>query len=181
MDSNPKNHFKYCPRCAASALFNESDLSLSCVQCGFHFFLNASAAVTALIFNQKEKLLFTLRGVEPSIGALDLPGGFVDPGECAEDALMREISEELDLIPEQIEYYGSFPNKYHYSGTVVNTVDLVFKCKVNDFSQLKYRDDIIGLKFILPQEVDLNEVPFESVKNILKRINQEKRSINMPL
>jgi NAD+ diphosphatase len=139
----------------------------------FSFFLNSSAAVTALIYNQKGELLFTHRGVEPSIGKLDLPGGFIDPGENAETAMMREIKEELDLTPDKIEYFASFPNEYHFSGTVVFTIDMVYKCSVSDFSTLTYRDDIIGLEFIKPEKVDFNEIPFKSVRNIIKAIRNE--------
>ena len=173
MDVHPENHFKYCPRCAAKGAFNVKNFSFKCHSCDFQFFLNSAAAVTALIFNEKDELLLTRRAVEPEFGKLDLPGGFVDPMESAEHALLREIKEELDLEPEQISFFGSFPNEYLFSGTSVFTVDLVFNCVVSDFSSLTCRDDIMGLEFIKPTEIDLKEIPFQSVKNILKRIQNE--------
>ena len=173
MDAHPHSHYKYCPRCGTKGQFNDEQLSFSCSACGFQFFLNASAAVSALIFNNKGELLMTHRGVEPALGMLDLPGGFIDPGESAEIALLREIEEELDLVPEMIEYYGSFPNEYQYSGTIVFTVDLVFKCKVTDFSQLKFRDDIAGIQFIHPLLINIEDLPFQSVRNLIKEIQNE--------
>ena len=171
---HPKNHYKFCPRCSNEGFFDENQLAFKCHCCGFNFYLNSSAAVTALIFNEKHELLLTRRGVEPSIGMLDLPGGFIDPGENAEEAMLREIKEELDIVPYKIEYYGSFPNEYSYSGTVVYTIDITFKCTVSDFSNLKFRDDIIGLEFKKLNEIELKEVPFKSVRNILKRLQNEK-------
>ena len=173
MDVHPQNHYKYCPRCSAKGHFNTDDYSFSCPECGFQFFLNASAAVTALIYNDKGELLMTRRGVEPEYGKLDLPGGFIDPQESAEEALMREVEEELDLIPDHIEYYASFPNEYLYSGTIVFTVDMVFMCKVSDFSTLKFRDDISGIEFIHPSKINIDDLPFQSVKNLIKRIQNE--------
>lgn len=173
MDKHPKNHFNYCPRCAAKGEFNETSYSFKCHNCGFHFFLNSAAAVTALIFNEKGELLLSRRGVEPSKGELDLPGGFVDPMESAEHALLREVKEELDLNPESVTYFGSFPNEYHFSGTTVYTVDLVFKCEISDFGPLVFRDDIIGLEFKRPSEINLAEIPFRSVQNIIKKIQQD--------
>ena len=173
MDVHPKNHFIYCPRCSSKGTFNENDFSFKCHSCSFHFYLNSSAAVTALIFNEKGELLLTRRGVEPALGMLDLPGGFVDPGESAEQALLREVKEELDLEPESITYWGSFPNKYLFSGTIVYTVDLVFKCLINNFSPLKFRDDIVGLDFIHPVKINLENIPFQSVQNIIKKIKNE--------
>lgn len=173
MDHHPKNHYRFCPRCGKKGQFNVNNNSFKCDSCAFHFFLNSSAAVTALIFNEENELLFTKRGVEPDIGKLDLPGGFVDPGENIEMALLREIKEELDLTPESIEYYGSFPNEYHFSGTVVNTIDMVFKCDVTDFTKLTYRDDIIGLKFIDLDNINLDLIPFKSVRNIIHSLNKK--------
>jgi mutator protein MutT len=167
---SPSFHYRFCPRCSAEGTFNSQNNSFKCSTCGFNFFLNSAAAVTALIFNQEKELLMTRRGIEPAIGKLDLPGGFVDPGESAENALFREIGEELDLVPDEISYYGSFPNQYQFSGTIVDTIDLVFKCRVTDFSKLKYRDDICGIEFVKLEEIDLDEVPFQSVKNIIRKL-----------
>lgn len=172
--SHPSNHYKFCPRCAARGVFNHEDLSFKCPSCGFHFFMNSAAAVMAVIFNPEDELLIVKRGVEPSIGMFDLPGGFVDPGENAESALVREIKEELNLSPSSYSFFSSFPNQYNYSGTTVYTVDLVFKCDVADFSELKFGDDIMGIEFIKPEEINLDLVPFESAKNLLKKLIHER-------
>lgn len=50
-----------------------------------------AAAVAGLIFNEKGQLLLTIRAKDPGKGLLDLPGGFVDMGENADQALRREI------------------------------------------------------------------------------------------
>lgn len=173
MEIHPQNHYKYCPRCSAQGEFNSSVYSFSCKSCGFQFYLNSSAAVTAIIYNDKGELLTTRRGIEPAYGKLDLPGGFIDPGESAEEALLRELEEELDIKPVALEYYGSFPNEYLFAGTIVFTLDIVFKCIVNDFSSLKYRDDIISFEFIDPKKINLSEIPFKSVRNLIKHIQDE--------
>lgn len=172
-ESHPSSHYKFCPRCASSGNFNYEDLSFKCPACGFHFFMNSAAAVMALIYNSEGELLVVKRGVEPSIGMSDLPGGFVDPGENVETALLREMKEELNLIPSSFSFYTSFPNQYHFSETIVYTVDLVFKCEISDFAPMKYGDDIIGISFIKPEEIDFESVSFDSVKNLLKKIIHE--------
>jgi ADP-ribose pyrophosphatase YjhB (NUDIX family) len=50
------------------------------------------------------KVLLIRRKNHPWIGCRALPGGFVDPGECAEEAAARELEEEthlkgLDIAP----------------------------------------------------------------------------------
>lgn len=172
---HPRLHYQFCPRCGQSGTFNDESLSFSCSSCGFMFFLNAAAAVTGLIFDEQQRLLFVRRAVEPDYGKLDLPGGFVDPGENAEDAIIRELKEELGVSPEKIVYYGSFPNEYRFSGTVVYTVDLVFSCQVDDLTNVHCHDDVMGFEFYRPEEVNPEEIPFQSVRNIIRRLIHERK------
>lgn len=48
------------------------------------------------------------RGIEPGIGKLALPGGFVDAQETWEEAGARELKEELQILiePDQIELFS---------------------------------------------------------------------------
>ena len=170
---HPKHSFKHCPRCGNEGNFNSEEYSFKCNSCGFHFFLNASAAVTALIFNENDELLFTRRAIEPAFGKLDLPGGFVDPGESLETAIVREVNEELNLVVDRVEFFSSFPNQYVYSGYVVNTIDSVFKCTISDFSSITSRDDINAYEFHSVHHVNVDEIPFKSVQAILTILKEK--------
>nr|WP_051567975.1 NUDIX domain-containing protein [Draconibacterium orientale] len=97
MNTHPLKVLKYCPKCGSAELHKSGDRSLKCADCGFHFFINSSAAVAALVTDESGKLMLVTRGVEPNYGKLDLPGGFIDPLESAEDAVRRELKEELGL------------------------------------------------------------------------------------
>ena len=105
--------FNYCPSCGAKDVFFDGVKEVSCNDCSLTFFQNIATAV-AVIMEYDEKILFTKRAEEPSIGMLDLPGGFVDPKESAEDAIRREIKEELKIKLGTLEYFSSFPNIYKY-------------------------------------------------------------------
>jgi len=85
------SQFRHCPRCGASALERHSEKSVSCPACGFLFFFNIAAAVAALITDPEGRLLVTKRALDPAQGTLDLPGGFVDPHETAEEAFIYLI------------------------------------------------------------------------------------------
>ena len=52
--------------------------------------------VCALIFHEG-KLLATQRGYGEYAGGWEFPGGKIEPGELPEDAVRRELKEELDL------------------------------------------------------------------------------------
>lgn len=164
----PERVMKFCPKCGSSDFPAHADRSFKCGACGFHFFVNASAAVAALIVNEKGELLLTRRAVDPHKGMLDLPGGFVDPGERAEEALVREIREELNLEVGDYQFLISYPNEYVFSGFTVYTVDLAFVCHVKDFSGMTWQDDISGYVFVSPEVIDYHEICSDSIRRIIQ-------------
>jgi len=168
--THPLNVIKFCPKCGSPDFPAVSEKSFKCADCGFHFFVNASAAVAALIFNEKGELLFTRRAVEPDAGKLDLPGGFADFGESAEEALKRELEEELGIEVERIDYFCSFPNEYVFSGFTVFTLDFAFRVKPVSLSSLKAMDDISGFEFIDPGKVGFDELPAKSMQFFVKKL-----------
>jgi 8-oxo-dGTP pyrophosphatase MutT (NUDIX family) len=173
---HPRYHFLHCPKCATKGGFCENNYSFKCPSCGFHFFLNSAAAVTALIFDNEGKLLVTKRALEPGLGKPDLPGGFIDPNENAETALLRELMEELNIVPNSMTYFGSYPNQYVFSGVTVFTVDLVFHCTITDFDMISPADDITEFSFVNPLDIDIEEIPFKSVRNIITQLQDERRN-----
>ena len=65
--------------------------------CGFVYYFNSSAATAIFITNRVGELLVVRRAKEPAKGTFDLPGGFVDMYETAEEAIIREVKEETGL------------------------------------------------------------------------------------
>jgi mutator protein MutT len=114
--------------------------------------------------------LLTRRAVEPHIGKLDLPGGFIDPMETAEEAAIREIQEELGISVHSLKYFCSFPNEYVFSGFSVYTLDLAFIAQSEQLHQMTPMDDVASFEFIKPSNIDLDELPSISMKNIVKEL-----------
>lgn len=170
----PETHhlkvIKYCPRCGSVDFPAVSERAFICGSCGFHYYINSAAAVAAIIFNKEGEVLFTRRAIHPNIGKLDLPGGFVDPNESAEEALIRELKEELGIEVKSLEYFVSASNEYVYSGFKVFTLDIAFIVKPVSFENLKPMDDISGFEFISPAEVDFEELPARSMRYFVKEI-----------
>ena len=148
-----RNVFLYCPLCSAKALKAHKKHAFYCPDCGLVFYLNVATAVVALIRDPEGRLVVAVRGRKPKQGMLDMPGGFVDPGETAEEALKREVREELGVEIESLEYFGSAPNKYLYKGVHYATEDLAFVCRVGDLSGIQAGDDIQELLFLRPEEL----------------------------
>jgi len=162
----PEKILKFCPRCSGPFV-PQHDFSFICTDCGLHFFSNACAAVCALIVDSEGKLLVTKRGKDPKKGMLDLPGGFVDPLETIEDALRREIREELGVDVTDMKYFCSFPNRYVYSGLTYFTIDMAFICIIDGIKKIKPADDVEDAFFMSCNQINLENIAFESIRNII--------------
>lgn len=167
--THPLKVLKYCPKCGSPAFIASGERSLKCRDCGFHFFVNSAAAVAALITNEAGKLLLTTRGVEPGYGKLDLPGGFIDPGESAEEAVIRELWEELGMKIKSVEYIGSAPNEYVFSEFSVFTLDMAFLVIPESTENLKPMDDILDFRFYAENEIDYSQIPAPSINHFVKQ------------
>jgi len=156
--------FTHCPACGSAKFVQNNQKSKRCESCGFVFYMNASAAVAAFIVNNAGDLLVCRRGKEPEKGTLDLPGGFVDDNESAEQAVIREIEEELQAKVTESRYVFSLPNRYKYSGLMIPTLDMFFACKLEDITNLKPSDDVADCFFVPLNELKPELFGLESIK-----------------
>lgn len=168
MANDKSQLFKFCPKCGSSVFETKNNgRSYLCGICFFQYYVNSSAAVACLIFNEAGELLLTRRAFEPNKGMLDLPGGFIEPMETAENAVFREIKEELNLDISDLKYLVSFPNLYPYSNFTVPTADFAFLCNAISLSDIRPGDDVASIEFILPEKIDLNSLCADSMRKII--------------
>ena len=97
--NHPLKAFEFCPRCGSKPFNINDERSRHCTNCNLTYYANASASTAAIITNSKGEVLLTTRAFNPAKGMLDLPGGFVDMNETAEEAIIRELKEELNIKP----------------------------------------------------------------------------------
>ena len=174
---HPLEKFNYCPMCGSKHFEIQDDKSKKCENCGFEYYLNPSAANVALIINDKDELLVVTRKKEPAKGTLDLPGGFADIGETAEEGVVREVKEETGLTVRSARYVFSLPNVYLYSGFEVPTLDSFFLCEVDDFSPLKAQDDAAALQWMPINDLHTELFGLRSVRHGLYRfVEMHKKS-----
>jgi len=171
---HPHNVFKFCPKCGGQNLYSHCEKSQKCNDCDYIFYTNSAGAVGAIIKNEQGEILLTVRAFEPGKGMLDLPGGFVDPGETAEECLLREIKEELNLDIIDYKYFASFPNEYVYKEILYFTIDLIFECTVASFDSINAADDVTGFGFYKIDDSVIQQVGLKSIKKILgEYLNQD--------
>jgi len=161
---HPLTTFIACPACGSHHWAINNEKSKRCQDCGFVYYGNMSAAVAVFIRNDKGELLVCRRKKAPAAGTLDLPGGFVDIGETAEEAVIREINEELGLQVTKATYLGSLPNNYLYSGMVIHTLDLLFSANVASFDTLKADDDVSEAFFLPLNTISPDDFGLDSIK-----------------
>lgn len=159
--------FRCCPKCGSSHFTVSSEKSKKCENCGFEYFLNPSAAVAAFILNSKGELLVERRKREPAKGMYDLPGGFADVGETAEEGVRREVEEETSLKVSEAKYLFSLPNVYRYSEFDVHTLDMFFLCKVSDETELQAADDAAECLWMAPADIHTELFGLRSVRQAL--------------
>ncbi|MDL2242017.1 NUDIX domain-containing protein [Bacteroidales bacterium OttesenSCG-928-L03] len=168
------SQFRFCPACASSRFVENDFKSRRCEACGFTYYFNVAASVAAFIVDDQGRLLVARRAHEPAQGTLDLPGGFVDPGDTLETAILREIMEETHLHLARPVYLFSLPNTYHYSGINVLTADAFFLLEAGDTSALCPADDVAELFFLEKSEIDPESFGLDSIRQAVRRwLNDE--------
>ena len=112
----------YCPECGAKLA--KQDISKSAYKCenGHYYWNNAKAAV-GIVFLNNDQILFSKRRIEPKKGKYDLPGGFVDFNENADEAIVREAYEETNLEITNPTLLTTYKNIYIEN---VSTCDIIF-------------------------------------------------------
>ncbi|MGN0186223.1 MAG: NUDIX domain-containing protein [Paludibacteraceae bacterium] len=163
MLQHPLASFEYCPKCGSKHFIINDFKSKRCLTCGFVYYDNAAAAVAGFIVRDG-KLLLCTRAKQPAQGLLDLPGGFIDHAETAEQALTREINEELGLSVVRADYLFSLPNTYVYSDFTIHTLDLFFNVEVADCTHIHCADDVATAEFYDMRKIDLEQIGLNSVR-----------------
>ena len=70
----------------------------------------------AVIINQNNEILMLLRNKEPEIGCWSIPGGAVEFLETLEDAIIREVKEEVGVTVGIIALLGATNHILHEEG-----------------------------------------------------------------
>ena len=102
---------QYCPLCAKELVSTEREgkihFACSDTACGFVHWNNPIPVVAAIIeFNDKVLLVHNISWPEKMLG---LVSGFLDQKESPDQAIQREIKEELNLETQEVKLVGVYP------------------------------------------------------------------------
>jgi ADP-ribose pyrophosphatase YjhB (NUDIX family) len=135
--------------------------------CDFVYFHNVAAGVCAVIICNKQ-LLLVERAQQPAKGKLDLPGGFVDYNESNEQALKRELLEELQLPIGNTQYLFSYPNRYLYKDVLYSTLDSFFEITLDTKPDLMLQEEEVS-RYLWTDvsSVNIKQLAFASGQNAM--------------
>ena len=171
----PKNHplekFKFCPACGSPEFKIDTFKSKKCENCKFNYYYNSAGAVPVIIKDKDDNYLFVKRKFDPLKGTLDLPGGFIDFGETAENCAVREVKEEtgIDIQEKDLKFLFSVPNYYNYSNFIVTSIDIYFEATIDSFKNGVANDDAQELVILKKNEIDIEKIGFEGIKKGVKK------------
>lgn len=96
-----------CPRCGGSTTVINGGFARHCVACGEDHFPRTDPAVIVAVVDGQDRLLL---GGQASWGhRVSVLAGFVEAGESLEQAIHREVAEEVDVTVTDLRYFGSQP------------------------------------------------------------------------
>lgn len=98
---------KYCGRCGAPTERSASERARICPDCSLSSYPRLDPAVMALVRRGDELLL--ARSPRFPASMFSALAGFVEPGESLEEALVREVREEVGIEVHNLRYFSSQP------------------------------------------------------------------------
>jgi len=98
---------RYCGRCGSEMAPAKEMHARECTACGMVVYPRISPAVIVLV--EKEGQVLLARAARFKLDFYSVLAGFVEPGETLEDAVHREIAEEVGIKVREVRYFGSQP------------------------------------------------------------------------
>ncbi|MDO5859174.1 NAD(+) diphosphatase [Methanobrevibacter sp.] len=103
---------QYCGKCGTRTVLDEKDMMLKCPSCNQNHYPRIAPAIIVAI-RKGDELLMAQHSYHEQI-RYALIAGFVEPGESIEEAVHREVSEEVGIKIKNLKYMKSqswpFPN-----------------------------------------------------------------------
>ena len=104
---------RYCGRCGEKTRLADNERAFVCPSCRLMNFPRLAPAIITLVTRGDEALL--ARGVQFRAPMYSTLAGFVEAGESMEDAVHREVREEVGVEITNIRYWGSQPWPFPHS------------------------------------------------------------------
>lgn len=96
---------RYCGACGTSTVPAEAERCMRCPACGLSSYPRVSPSMMVLV-KKGDAILLARNGAWPP-NRFSALSGFVEPGESVEEAVHREVMEEVGVHIQNLRYFGS--------------------------------------------------------------------------
>lgn len=163
-------HYNFCPKCRTELQTRriptpEDAERRVCPACGFIYWNNSRPTAGAVVEDAYGRVLLGRRGINPSKGLWDLPGGFLEPGEHPEAGMRRELEEETGLVVHPVQLLGFYMDRYG-DDPREHTLNIFYLCQITG-GEARASDDMAELGWFSPEELP-DDLAFENVVEALR-------------
>jgi NAD+ diphosphatase len=113
--------YRFCGRCGGKTEPAPGELAMRCTRCRMMHYPRLSPAAIVLVRRGDRILLAHSPGFPQ--GLYSVLAGFVEPGESIEEAVVREVREEVGIEVTNVRYFGSQPWPFSNSLMIGFTAD----------------------------------------------------------
>ena len=124
---------------------------------------NPSLTTDIFIFDENKNFILIKRKNEPYKNFWALPGGFVDYGECVEDAAIREALEETSINVKLDKLIGVYSNPSRDPRG--HTVSVTYSARGN-MNEMKADDDACDINIFTKKDLKKINLAFDHEKII---------------
>ena len=160
--------WKYCPRCKAQLSRDEG--KVECGDCGFFTYGSSKPTASALVIDDRGRVLLSRRAIDPHEGMWDFPGGFLEEGEHPIDCLRRELDEEAGIEIEPRRFLGVWTDVY--GDREIATLNLYWTARVVE-GEPQASDDVAEFRWFAPDEIPRDELAFSHLPEVISAWRDE--------
>jgi NAD+ diphosphatase len=108
---------RFCGRCGERTRMADNDRAYQCPSCTLLAFPRLAPAIITLVTrgDGDDQQALLARGANFPVPMFSCLAGFVEPGENLEQAVVREVEEEVGLVVDSVEYVASQPWPFPHS------------------------------------------------------------------
>jgi ADP-ribose pyrophosphatase YjhB (NUDIX family) len=151
---------KFCSSCGGkmqrSIPQDDDRIRDNCPDCG-HIHYDNPVLVTGCLLTHKNKIQLVKRAIEPEKGRWTLPAGYMENGESAEDAAVREAWEEARarVISQGLYFVYSLPQ--------LNQVYLIYRGELTGFHVGDAGHESLSVGLFEEQEIPWEDLAFRDL------------------
>lgn len=160
---------QFCGQCGAPTTASEKDRSRVCKVCSQTFYPRLSPSIIALVTKGEELLL--AKNTRARGNFYSTLAGFIEPGESIEEAVHREVYEEVGIRIKNLRYYSS------QSWPFPNSLMLGFHAEYDSGEFVLQKDEIVDAQWFyyqnLPNRPAMFSISGWLIDDYIKRLQNQ--------